>query len=516
MISDEPAVLLTDEQMRRFITNGYIAVKADYPPEFHADVRSKLSDLLDGAEGQHGNNLLPYVPQVQQVWQHPNVRGALQSVLGQDYVMHPHRYMHATQKGNTDIKSHQDGFMGGWQAGVRNPRSWWLIAMYYPNDVEPQDGPTAVLPGRQFLTQWQEAADRDLTQVYGCAGTCFLMHFNQWHAATIKSTPGTRMVLKFPFGRMVRPTTPAWDCTDVDWRPPRDGLPPYTHQLIWREQWNWLAGKGNGRVPLDGTGESAGKAIEALQCDEPRLRAAAADELGMLGPAAAEHVSALATRLQDQDEAVSLNAAYALAAIGPAALDRLVDTLAGDDQRTSRHAAFALGTMGRQAVGPLVDAAKGESPTLRSHAAIAMGNLDCSDEQLIVALAKAVKDVDPEVRCCAIESLGQHCSAARAAVPELIDALQDNVTETYDRRHRGAFGCIRPAAALALGRIGPEAAAAVPALSRCLPDSKNRYVTGFGVEALHRIGTDQATDVLVDYLKSTRFCPISLDPAHPY
>ena len=162
MNTDKPPVLLTDEQMRRFVTHGYVAVRADYPTEFHADVHRKLTGLLDGPEGQHGNNLLPYVPQVQQVWRHPNVRGALQSILGADYVMHPHRHMHANQQGNTDVSWHQDGFMCGWR-GVRNPRPWWLIAMYYPHDVVPEDGPTAVLPGRQFLTQWQDEDSRDVT-----------------------------------------------------------------------------------------------------------------------------------------------------------------------------------------------------------------------------------------------------------------------------------------------------------------------------------------------------------------
>ena len=494
--------------MRRFVTHGYVAVHADYPPDFHAEIHDKLSGLVAGGEGQHGNNLLPYVPQVQQVWQHPNVRGALESILGQGYIMHPHRYLHLREEGNANLDWHKDTFIGGWR-DVRNPRPWWLIAMYYPHDVVPDDGPTAVLSGRQFLTERQDGDDSDFTQVYGRAGTCFLMHFDLWHAATIKSTPGTRMVLKFDFGRTARPTAPtapAWACADADWHRPHDDLPPCTHQLIWRDQWNWLAGQSNGRASPRETERPADKTLAAVQSDDPRSRAGAADELGLCGPAAAEWLPALVTLLHDQHEAVSINAAYALAAIGGDALDTLVDALASDDESASRHATFALGTMDRQAAGSLIDAVNGNSEQLRSyarsHAAFALGNLRCSDERLIAALAGAVKDTDPTVRICAIESLGQHGTAAKATVPHLIDALNDDQ--------------VASGAALALCRIGPAAQEAVPALARCLYDREDRYVRGFAVEALHRIGTDQAMDVLIPYLKSTRFCPLSLDPVLPY
>ena len=249
-------------------------------------------------------------------------------------------------------------------------------------------------------------------------------------------------------------------------------------------------------------GDKTDKTVADLHSDDPRTRAAAADALGMLGPAAGEHAGALTSLLHDGHEAVSLNAAYALAAIGPDAVNSLVDALAGDDPSASAHAAFALATLEDRAVGPLIDAVKSPSTTTRRHAAIALGNISRSGEQLVAALGGAASDDDRAVRFCAIESLGQHGPAAQAAVGQLIEALGD-----YE---------VAGAAALALCRIGPAAAEAVPALARCLYDHENRYLPGFGVEALHRIGSDEAMDVLVPYLKSTRFCPVSLDPAHPY
>ena len=52
---------------------------------------------------------------------------------------------------------------------------------------------------------------------------------------------------------------------------------------------------------------------------------------------------------------------------------------------------------------------------------------------------------------------------------------------------------MRFSAALSLARLGPVAEAAVPALGDALRDS-NLYVLGYAVEALDRIGTQQAAD----------------------
>ncbi|MBW7459358.1 HEAT repeat domain-containing protein, partial [Paenibacillus sepulcri] len=49
---------------------------------------------------------------------------------------------------------------------------------------------------------------------------------------------------------------------------------------------------------------------------------------------------------------------------------------------------------------------------------------------------------------------------------------------------------------------------AIPQLVHALDDD-SRYVRGHAAEALRRIGTPEATDVLLDYLLATRWCAIS-------
>ncbi|HTV53780.1 MAG TPA: phytanoyl-CoA dioxygenase, partial [Terriglobia bacterium] len=63
-------------------------------------------------------------------------------------------------------------------------------------------------------------------------------------------------------------------------------------------------------------------------------------------------------------------------------------------------------------------------------------------------------------------------------------------------------------ASLALARLGPGAAGAIPALRAALMDG-NRYVVGYAIEALDRIGTAEALATLVPFLKLARYCPLT-------
>ena len=82
--------LFTDEQMKQFIANGYVIIKPDIPTSLHETISQKLDEVI-AKEGNPGNNLLPRVPEIQEVFDHPVVRGAFTSVTGPNYIMHPHR-----------------------------------------------------------------------------------------------------------------------------------------------------------------------------------------------------------------------------------------------------------------------------------------------------------------------------------------------------------------------------------------------------------------------------------------
>ena len=86
-------ILLTDEQMREFIVNGYLVFEPTVPEGTHEACYERLNQIID-SELNPGNNILPRVPAMRHVLNAPEVRGALISVLGPNYLEHPHRYCH--------------------------------------------------------------------------------------------------------------------------------------------------------------------------------------------------------------------------------------------------------------------------------------------------------------------------------------------------------------------------------------------------------------------------------------
>ena len=63
---NKPALQLTDEQMRDFIANGYVKVKTDFSPSFHENICQQLDTMFEET-GNLGNNLLPAIPEIQEV-----------------------------------------------------------------------------------------------------------------------------------------------------------------------------------------------------------------------------------------------------------------------------------------------------------------------------------------------------------------------------------------------------------------------------------------------------------------
>ena len=103
--------LFTDEQMKQFIANGYVIVKPNVSTSLHKTIYQKL-DMVVAKEGNPGNNLLPRVPEIQEVFDNPVVRGAFTSVIGPNYIMHPHRHPHHNGPGSKGGGWHKDSYWG--------------------------------------------------------------------------------------------------------------------------------------------------------------------------------------------------------------------------------------------------------------------------------------------------------------------------------------------------------------------------------------------------------------------
>ena len=490
-------ILLNDEQMRRFTAHGYLMLKTDFSSDFHTAMSRNIREVMT-KEGNPGNNILPRVPEVQEVFRHPIIQGALTSVLGPNYIMHPHRHCHFTEPGRKVQSWHKDSYWG--YAKVRNHHPWWAMIFYYDHAVDEELGPSGLLPGTQYYNNRAGDESEQDVRLLGDEGAFALIHYDLWHRGTANlSADRTRSMLKFQFVRMSRPTTPTWAHTDTPWQPLNGDSPPNQHESIWRHQWQWLGGK----TSANGDHGSIGKLVDELTSPHKQARLQAADGLGVLGVAAGDAIPALAGALADDYEPVALNAAYALAGIGEPAAAALLDALDQGDKDGARNAAYGLAALGTSAVCGLIDRLDHSAEQVRGYAAYVLGEIGLrgnpAAEAGVAGLAKLGRDESEWVRRNRVEALGtldiqENSAAQEAAVTLAADSLRD------------ADEQVRFTSALSLARLGPVAAAAIPALQGALRD-ENRYVRANAVDALNRIGTPEAQQVLIDYLLGSRWCP---------
>lgn len=453
--------LFDDEKMRDFLVHGYCVLQVDFPQSFHEGIYEKTRALLE-RDGNPGNNVLPRIPEVQKVFDHPAVRGALVSLLGPSYIMHVHRFPHVNGPGSEGGGWHKDSYWGYRKVRDHHPR--WVMAMYYPQDVPLERGPTGTIPGSQYFESrvpalpTGEALDPEgigLPAV-GAAGTVILIHFDLWHRAFPNRSDQTRFMFKFQFTRMEEPVRACWNRTGDEI--PLNGLSGHPRSPLWRQMWRWLC--------ADPTWETAG---------DP---------------------SALAAALRDDSEEIRLSAAYTLGGLGAAGRDALREGLYDARADVQREAGYGLATAGPEALPDLIQALQAQNERTRGYAVYALGDRGAHAGDAVPALAALADDPSEFVRRNLADALGQIRRQAPMAVPALIHLLEDADAQT---RFNAAYG---------LARLGSEAAAAAPALAEALADD-NRYVRGHAAIALERIGTPEALRLLLHHLQATRWCPIT-------
>lgn len=467
--------LLSDEQVQQFIVDGYLLVQAEYPEPFHRDVYTQIEHVFD-EEGNLGNNILPRIPQIGQVYEHPNVKGALTSLLGPGYIMNPHRHCHLNPPGRKGQSWHKDCYV--YDHNLRHPRFYWVFGFYYPQDTTEDMGPTGIIPGTHM---YKNISNPDPAQtkeselrLCGRAGTVAIVHFDAWHRATENVSDRNRYMLKFQFARMHEPDAPSWDHKSALW----SFAGPDAHPEISQDVWHWM--RGGKKKTKSSTGS----------------------------------VAALAEELTEGTEAQRLNVAYQLADLGSVAVPALIDamrvetlsTLEETEAKTADNAhgtnptigvaAHGLSVLGKDAVPALVGVLSDDHWWVRAVAANVLGRMGSDALIAESALMKAVDDAHWWVRRNAIEALGLMGVQSGA----FVHALGKTVTDEDYRVRRNA--------ALALAKMGAAGASAIPGLIEMLED-ENRYNRFYATLALRRIGTPEAQEVLLDRLFVSRWCPIT-------
>lgn len=440
--------------MRRFIIEGYLVLRPDFPAGFHERLYEQLEKTIAGS-GNPANNLLPRVPGLQQVLDHPIVHGALHSILGPDYYLHLHRHVHDNPPGSKGQNLHKDSLYNSRYAvdnQRRHHRTRWLMLFYYPQDTPLELGPTAILPRSQYLNTQRPEGVEELP-LCGEAGTVTIVHYDLLHRGTPNTGDRTRYMAKFLFTRMTEPDSPSWDHRDPAWLPTGD-----PQEGIWRHLWDWHRGAADGQEP--------------------------ASDLS---------VGALADRLGDETEIVGLSAAYELGTRGEAAVPALIEALSAEAEAAPRNAAYAFNRIGPSAVPALLRATSHEDVKVRARALDVLGDMGCGAASAVHHLANHLRDEAEDPRRRAAEALGTAGQRSPSIAGWLAEALRDDPS-----------GEVRRNAALSLARLGPNAAEAVPALARGMTD-ENHYVRGFSVYALSRIGTPEATQALLKHLQTMRW-----------
>jgi hypothetical protein len=206
---------LTDDEVASFIISGYHVVQ----PNLRAGLNQEIYDALEALPSNPGDAVIDEVPQLNEVWNSPKVVGSLTSLIGPDYEMFPHRHCHRNAPGTPSQQIHQDNLndlrIDGGQ--VRLPdRVDLVLAMYYPQDVERNMGPTCILPGTHVLKALPErmASQGNFRDQYIAsvpAGSVVILHYDIWHAGTANTSERVRYMLKFLFQRTTNPSVPSWN-----------------------------------------------------------------------------------------------------------------------------------------------------------------------------------------------------------------------------------------------------------------------------------------------------------------
>lgn len=527
-------ILLTDEQMQQFIVDGYLVFRPSVPDDLHDRIYQKLNRIIDN-ETNPGNNVLPRVPEMRHILNCPEVRGALISVLGSDYLEHPHRFCHPL-KPVEEIPSpqereekllkncHQDGY-----TPLGHPRHHYLRyarIMYYPQDSPEEIGPTHVIPGTQYHTGLSDEDRARAAPVAGEAGTVSLTHFDIGHAAGVSTLKRHRHMIKFIYVRASEPTQPTWQCASTAWRKPSTFESAYDLDVAWSHCWDWSCGKRDRYEGLKSSPPDSSASVAAMRQDletnrDQETRLSAVQGLARCGEEAGDAIPDLVSMLGEAHRGLRIAATYTLGAIGEPAVEALVTCLrdagareAGNDPPTPwnegaismEDAAHALAAVGVPAIPLLVSLLDpSEYEWTRINAAFTLGEMDSHAIEAVPALLANLTDPSHRVVRTVIDALGN----IRSNVPiESIADLLSSCRPGWDTEdlHRWwrPVDQIHTSATTVLAKWGRDAVDAEPALIDALDDPCG-HVGSFALDALQRLGTPSASRAAMDYLRSQRW-----------
>jgi HEAT repeat protein len=246
-------------------------------------------------------------------------------------------------------------------------------------------------------------------------------------------------------------------------------------------------------------GPDAKAALQAvcafLDDKDAKMRLLAAQVLTEMGPQARPALAALVTALRDADPQVRLQAAVALHDLGPDTLDYLLAVMQEGDLavRFSAMESLLLFHESPVAVQALVDALKEPVRKMRAAAAASLTRLGPSGKAALPGLLECLQESDFELQKQAFTAILAIGSAKDAKLLETLRELnattcwafpvvKQSAKERKDAVQRLVMALDDPdatrrlGAVLALGKLGPEAKETVGRLRKILQEDRNRTV----------------------------------------
>ena len=522
---------LKDDEFRDYLINGFIVVE---PSELEEDYHDFLYQKADGiyqlagaakSKTSHldiiGDNLRAQIPSIDQLIEDPKVVGTLTSILGENYLLHPHNFVHRSAP--ADQGFHQDGNLPWNERGhYRSHRPDWALLFYYPQDVTLVNGPTEVLPGTQYWTIDCEKADgdwhrgdaldrsnnrdllsgddliaRDLrltkeVQSLGVPnverqfltipkGSVVICNYDIFHRGLRCVAGGpARYMFKFHFMRTQDPQQASWDnrAVDIDLSRVREDLKPIVSHL-----WNWS--KAN-RTSETFERSEAEKLNDALLAGSENKKIEAVYRLSQMNDVAAADY--LLRGLDHETESIRRAACHGLKASKNVEISGLIKMTQSQRAGTRRMAVYALG-----------DSAHSTS------------------KEVIDALIERLRlDADDLVRSNSAYALGQIARGSSKFSSDIIDALIERLAPGVETNNTEIASMPRSTVrqSIAYGIVQSAAnhrfsGAQIEKLVEAGLDDDDRYVQGLTVEAVRLIGNihQEALSQTLAVLSRARLSP---------
>ena len=509
--------LLTDEQVRRFIVDGYLTFTPEVDPELHDRINQKLRYATE-REVHVGNNIMSRVPEIWQILRAPNIRGALTSLLGPNYYVHPHRAIHTSRPvENKDVSydpAHNAPPMGkgsmagsGWHQDAQSPLSRgrhhtpkYLIAFYIPHDTPETMGPTRFQAGSYLFSEPHKPCGVVLPN-YVNAGTVLLLHFDTVHAGWPNRTDLSRYMIKIVVTRTDYPRVPTWFNVESDWTPPNSRRAEVDLNPAWLYIWHWM--RGDERKHTNG-----GFKLQDLNAiDEERrfssvYHAVSATDIQAL----IAQLRALANQgMHERRKAVNKDGK-------PIARDHVI----GVERRWNERAivfddaAYALASSGEKAVSPLAELLDNPDPWVRINAVFALGEIGPAARSAIPAIVKLLGDQHQQAvrqTLDAIASISEGMDSAMDGIERLLTTSNSAWQTPEVLRGWTGENQVRLNATFALlsGINYDNDLDRIENILGSTLDDPNGYVPAVAVEALTRLGTTTSHATAIRYLQDRRW-----------